>query len=318
MSKTYRPYEPDQALLVPPALTDWLPEGHLVYFLREAVGELDLSAITDVYEAEERGFPPYHPQMMGAVLLYAYCLGVTSSRKIARRLEEDVAFRVLAANNTRDFRTIAEFRKRHLAALAGLFVQVLRLCQEAGLVKLGHVALDGTRMKANASKHKAMSYERMGREESRLAAEVKALLEQAEDTDERQDAKYRRDKRGDELPAELAFREGRLKKIREAKAALEREAREEAKKREREAPESRAGHPGEQTPDAPARLPIPPRHRTLRRTSLTRRVASCWRRGRSRPSSRAITARLWSTDRARSLWPQTSPRKPMTRSRLFR
>lgn len=158
MSKTYRPYEPDQAFLLPPTLTDWLPEGHLVYFLREVVCDLDLSAITRVYEREERGFPPYHPQMMVAVLLYAYCLGVASSRKIARRLEEDVAFRVLAANNTPDFRTIAEFRKRHLVALAGLFVQVLRLCRKAGLVKLGHVALDGTKMKANASKHKAMSY----------------------------------------------------------------------------------------------------------------------------------------------------------------
>ena len=245
MSKTYRPYEPDQALLMPPALSDWLPEGHLVYFLREVVGELDLSPITDVYEAEERGFPPYHPQMMVAVLLYAYCLGVTSSRKIARRLEEDVAFRVLAANNTPDFRTIAEFRKRHLAALAGLFVQVLRLCQEAGLVNLGHVALDGTKLKANASKHKAMSYERMKREEARLAAEVKALLGQAEDTDEREDAQYGRDKRGDELPGELAFREGRLKRIREAKAALEREVREEAKKREREA------GPGSNSPQNP-------------------------------------------------------------------
>jgi transposase len=252
MAKTYRPYEPDQALLMPPALDDWLPEGHLVYFLRDVVRELDLSAIMTVYEAEERGFPPYHPQMMVAVLLYGYCLGVTSSRKIARRLEEDVAFRVLAANNTPDFRTIAEFRKRHLAALSGLFVQVLRLCQEAGLVNLGHVALDGTKLKANASKHKAMSYERMEREEARLAAEVEALLGQAEETDEREDAKYGRDKRGDEIPRELAFRESRLKKIQEAKAALEREVREEAKKRERE-----AGPEANPPQDPPAKVAHP-------------------------------------------------------------
>lgn len=258
MSKTYRPYDPDQAFLLPPALTDWLPESHLVYFLREVVSGLDLSAIMTVYEEEERGFPPYHPQMMVAVLLYAYCLGVTSSRKIARRLEEDVAFRVLAANNTPDFRTIAEFRKRHLVALAGLFVQVLRLCQKAGLVKLGHVALDGTKMKANASKHKAMSYERMNKEEARLAAEVEALLRRAEATDEREDAEYGRDKRGDELPGELAFREGRLKRIREAKAALEREAREEAEAKKREIEARKAAGPRRGPPSkAPDPTPAP-------------------------------------------------------------
>lgn len=264
MSKTYRPYEPDQAFLLPPTLTDWLPEGHLVYFLREVVCDLDLSAITTVYEREERGFPPYHPQMMVAVLLYAYCLGVASSRKIARRLEEDVAFRVLAANNTPDFRTIAEFRKRHLVALTGLFVQVLRLCRKAGLVKLGHVALDGTKMKANASKHKAMSYARLQQEEARLAAEVELLLRQAEETDEREDAKHGRDKRGDELPEELAFRESRLKKIREAKAALEREAREvaEAKQRERSDREAQGPWRGRK-PSVPDSTPAPKAQRNF-------------------------------------------------------
>jgi len=258
MSKTYRPYDPDQAFLLPPALTDWLPGGHLVYFLREVVSDLDLSAIMAVYEEEERGYPPYHPQMMVAVLLYAYCLGVTSSRKIARRLEEDVAFRVLAANNTPDFRTIAEFRKRHLGALAGLFVQVLRLCQKVGLVKLGHVALDGTKMRANVSKHKAMSYGRMNKEEARLAAEVDALLRRAEATDEREDAEYGEDKRGDELPEELAFREGRLRKIREAKAALEREAREEAEAKEREIEARQAAGPRRgPPPKAPDPTPAP-------------------------------------------------------------
>jgi hypothetical protein len=166
--------------------------------------------------------------MMVKVLLYAYCIGVPSSRKIEKRLEEDIAFRVLAANNTPDFRTISDFRKDHLKALAALFVQVLKICQKAGLVKLGHVALDGTKIKANASKHKAMSYKRMKEEEARLEAEVRDLLGKAEVVDEEEDRTYGKNKRGDELPKELAFRESRLKKIREARAALEAEARIEA------------------------------------------------------------------------------------------
>jgi len=163
-------------------------------------------------------------------LLYAYCIGVPSSRKIALRLEEDIAFRVLAANNTPDFRTISAFRKDHLKALAGLFVQVLKLCRKAGLVKLGHVAIDGTKIQANASKHKAMSYKRMKEEESRLEAEVAALLKKAESVDAEEDRRYGKGKRGDELPKELAFRESRLKKIREAMQALEAEARQAAEK----------------------------------------------------------------------------------------
>jgi len=182
----------------------------------------------DRYAGEERGYPPYHPRMMVKVLLYAYCIGVPSSRKIAGRLEEDIAFRVLAANNTPDFRTISDFRREHLKALAGLFLQVLKLCQKAGLVKLGHVALDGTKIKANASKHKAMSYKRMKEEEARLEAEITALLKRAEATDEEEDRRYGKNKRGDELPKELAFRESRLKKIREAREALEAEAKQEA------------------------------------------------------------------------------------------
>jgi transposase len=236
MSKTYRPYEPDQILLLPPSVKDWLPSGHLAHFVSELVDEsLDLSAITKVYEREERGYPPYHPAMMTKVWLYAYSVGIPSSRKIEKHLMEDVAFRMLAANNTPNFRTISDFRKEHLAALDGLFLQVLKLCQKAGMVKLGHVALDGTKMKANASKHKAMSYDRMKKDEARLAAEVKEFLRRAEETDAREDAEYGPDKRGDELPAELAFREGRLKIIREAKEALEREAREEAEKKQAEA-----------------------------------------------------------------------------------
>ncbi len=240
MSKTYRPYDPDQMFLMPPSVKDWLPTGHLAHFVADLVESLDLSAITCVYEREDRGFPPYHPVMMVKVLLYAYCVGLPSSRKIERALVEDVALRYLAANNTPDFRTISDFRKRHLVALRGLFVQVLRLCQKAGMIKLGHVALDGTKMKANASKHKAMSYGRMNKEEARLEAEVDELLRRADEIDEAEDAEYGRDKRGDELPAELAHREGRLKKIKEAKEALEREAKAEAEAKKREAEDKRA------------------------------------------------------------------------------
>ncbi len=227
MSKTFRPYDPEQAFLMPASLQDWLPKGHLAYFISDVVDHLDLSAIMSRYE-EEKGYPPYHPGMMVKVLLYAYCIGAPSSRKIEKRLEEDIGFRVLSANNTPDFRTISDFRKDHLKALAALFLQVLKLCQKAGLVKLGHVSLDGTKMKANASKHKAMSYQRMKEEEARLEAEVQDLLRKAEAVDEEEDRRYGRNKRGDELPRELAFRESRLKKIRQARAALEAEARTEA------------------------------------------------------------------------------------------
>ena len=228
MSKTFRPYEPDQTFLMPASMRDWLPGEHLAYFISDVVDHLDLSAIMERYAGEERGYPPYHPAMMVKVLLYAYCIGVASSRKIEKRLCEDIAFRVLAANNTPDFRTISDFRKDHLKALAGLFLQVLKLCQKAGLVKLGHVALDGTKIRANASKHKAMSYKRMKEEEVRLEAEVAALLKKAEVVDEEEDRRYGRGKRGDELPKELAFRESRLQKIREARKALEEDAKQEA------------------------------------------------------------------------------------------
>ena len=227
MSKTFRPYEPDQDFLMPASMRDWLPSDHLAYFISDLVDQLDISAIMIRYQ-EEKGYPPYHPAMMVKVLLYAYCIGVPSSRKIEKRLCEDIAFRVLAANNTPDFRTISDFRKDHLKALAGLFLQVLKLCQKAGLVKLGHVALDGTKIKANASKHKAMSYKRMKEEEARLETEVAALMKKAEAVDEEEDCRYGKDKRGDELPKELAFRESRLKKIREAREALEEEAKREA------------------------------------------------------------------------------------------
>ena len=172
--------------------------------------------------------------MMVKVLLYGYCIGVASSRRIAQRLHEDIAFRVLAANNTPDFRTVSDFRKDHLGALSGLFLQVLGFCEQAGLVKLGHVALDGTKVRANASKHKAMSYKRMKEQEAQLTAEVAELLRRAQEVDEEEDRRYGQDRREDELPEELAFREGRLEKIREAMAALEVEAQAAAEQAEAE------------------------------------------------------------------------------------
>jgi|SRR5882672_109711 len=228
MSKQYRPYEPDQRLLLPPNLDEWLPEDHMARFVRDVVGELDLGEITRFYEREDRGYPPYHPRMMTQILFYAYVVGVPSSRKVERKLQEDVAFRFLAAGNQPDFRTIAEFRRRHLAPLSNLFVQVLRLCQEAGLVKLGHVSLDSTKVKANASKHKAMSYERMVKSEAQLEKEIRELLQNAQETDLAEDRQYGKNKRGDELPEELSRRVSRLEKIREAKAALEAKAKAEA------------------------------------------------------------------------------------------
>src|SRR5436309_11220128 len=230
MVKPFRPYDLDQRLLLPPDLREWLPDDHLALFVSDVVDGLDLSAILDTYESGDgRGQPPYHPAMMVKLLLYAYCVGKPSSRKIERATYEDVAFRVLAADQHPDHDTIAEFRQRHLPALARLFVQGLLLCQRAGLVTLGHVALDSTRIKANASKHKAMSYARMEESERELQRQVQELLDQAQQVDATEDARYGRDRRGDELPAELARRESRLKRIREAKRALEERAREQAK-----------------------------------------------------------------------------------------
>ena len=229
MAKTYRTYLPEQDLLLPPNLRDWLAEDHLAYFVSDVVDQLDLSAIESVYEKEERGQPPYHPQMMTKILLYGYCVGVFSSRRIEKKLGEDVGFRVLAAGNEPDFRTISDFRKQHLVALQGLFDQLLQVALQAGTMKLGRVVLDGSKVKANASKHKAMSYGRMEEDEKRLKEEVKRLLAEAEAADAEEDTRYGVDCRGDELPAELARRQTRLKRIREAKQALEERAREQAK-----------------------------------------------------------------------------------------
>jgi transposase len=228
MGKSYRPYYPDEELLLPPSLRDWLPERHLAYFVSDVVDNVDLSAMDAVYGSEKRGQPPYDPLMMTKVLVYGYCVGVFSSRRIERRLVEDIAFRVLAADNQPNFRTISDFRKIHLKTLEGLFEQVLKIALEAGAMKVGRVALDGTKVKANASKHKAMSYDRMQEKEKQLKAEVKRLLEQAAAADAEEDARYGKDRTGDELPTELERRETRLKKIKEAKRAVEERARQKA------------------------------------------------------------------------------------------
>jgi transposase len=224
MSKTFRAWDVDQGWLLPPSVHEFVPAGHVAHFIRDTVREtLDLSAILSRYD-EERGYPPYHPGMMVALLLYGYSRGVYSSRQLARACEERVDFMAVTGLNRPDFRTISEFRRRHLAALSALFLQVLLLCRQAGLVRLGHVAIDGTKLKANASRHKAMSYGRMKQSETRLAAEVAGWLGQAERADRAEDVAHGADQRGDEMPAWVADKQQRLEHIRAARAALEAEA----------------------------------------------------------------------------------------------
>lgn len=235
MAKTFREYSPDQLLLMSPSLREWLPAEHPVYFVGDLVETLDLTAIYASYD-EERGFPPYHPLLMAKLLLYGYTRGVRSARKLAQGCLEDVAFRILAAGQQPDFRTIAAFRARHLGALEGLFDQVLQLCRKAGLAKLGHVAVDGTKVRANASKHKAMSYARMKEEEQRRREQIRRWFKECAATDAAEDELYGPEKAGYELPEELKDPKRRLEKIREAKAALEAEAR----KKGKEEPEPKA------------------------------------------------------------------------------
>jgi transposase len=227
MPKGYRTYLPEQELLLPPSLREWLPENHLAYFVSDVVDQLDLSAIHAVYEKEKRGQPPYDPRLMTKLLVYGYCTGVFSSRRIQKRLQEDIPFKVLAAGNQPDFRTISDFRKIHIETLQNLFEQVLAMALECGAIQLGRVSLDGTKLKANASKHKAMSYGRMKEKQQQLKEEVKQLLEQAEAADQDEDRQYG-GQRGDELPEELQRRETRLAKIKEAKKVLEQRARDKA------------------------------------------------------------------------------------------
>ena len=221
MPTTFRPCRPEQSLLFPPSPRDWLPEGHLAFFIADTVATLDLRAFYEPYEGDGRRNQPFDPQMMVTVLVYAYATGTFSSRRIAQKLEEDVAYRLLAAGNFPAHRTIAEFRQQHLATFEALFVQVVRIARETGMVQLGTLAVDGSKVNANASKHKAMSYGRMRDEERRLREQIAALTAQADAVDAAEDAQHGADVRGDELPAELQRRETRLAKIAAAKARLE-------------------------------------------------------------------------------------------------
>lgn len=233
--KRYREWTPDQSYLLPPSPRDWLDDGHLVYFLIDLVRELDVSAIEDAIQAKDaRGERPYDPRMMVGLLLYAYCVGIFSSRRIERATYSDVAFRVLTGGAHPHFTCICTFRRKHLEALSGLFVQVLSLCRKAGLVKLGHVAIDGTKIQANASKHKAMSYERMLAAEKRLTTKIEELMKRAEGADQSDDERLGPEGRDDDLPDELKRQEQRLAVIRKAKAELEAEARKARAARRRE------------------------------------------------------------------------------------
>ena len=257
MSKSFRDWHVDQQLLLPPSVQDFVAEDHLARFVVSLVREeLELSAIYASYRGE-KGQPPYHPAMLTALLLYGYAVGVYSSRRLAKACRERVDFMAIVALDVPDFRTVSDFRKRHLPALQGLFVQVLKLCERAGLVKLGHVALDGTKVKANASKHKAMSYARMVAREQELEAEVKRWLAAAEAADAAEDRLYGADKRGDELPDWVADKQKRLAKIREAKAALEAEAKAAAEEKARAAAavEAKRRAEGRRKPGRPAKPP---------------------------------------------------------------
>lgn len=234
--KTYRTYNQNQMSLIPQTFEDLLRPDHVALFINDVIDELDISEIEYVYKTELRGYPPYHPRMMLKILIYGYCTGVRSSRKLAQKCEDEVAFRFLTGNNFPKFRAIANFRERHLTAFHKLFVDVLTICSDSGLVKLGHVSLDGTKIKANASKHKAMSYERMQKEIETLNQEIAALIAEAEEIDKSEDKKYGKNKRGDEIPKSLRRKEDRLKKIRKAKAALEERVAKEKKKKDDDAP----------------------------------------------------------------------------------
>ncbi len=242
MPKGYRTYLPEQDLLLPPSLRQWVAEDHLVYFVSDVVDQLDLSAMHAVYEKEKRGQPPYDPRLMTKLLVYGYCTGVFSSRRIQKRVQEDIPFKVLAAGNEPDFRTISDFRKIHIEILQNLFEQVLALALESGAIKLGRVALDGTKVKANASKHKAMSYSRMQEKQQQLKEEVQQLLEQAEAADKEEDGRYG-SKRGDELPEELRRRETRLAKIKAAQKVVEQRARDRAAEEGKSAQEAKRAKP---------------------------------------------------------------------------
>lgn len=250
MNYNFRSYNPNQLYLLPPSLDDWLPQDHLARFISETVDQMDLSTLIMAYRANGQGNAAYHPAMMVKVLLYAYCVGIPSSRKIEQALINDVAFRWLGVGNFPDFRTISEFRRKHLKALQGLFPQILLLCKTSGLVKAGVIALDGTKIKANASLSRNRTYEQLSKEETWIKEKVDALLKQAEKTDQKEDRLYG-DKRGDELPEELNSAQKRLAKIREVKEYLEEKARKQAAAKAEKIKESQTGRkkPGRKPKD---------------------------------------------------------------------
>ena len=262
MAKTFREWDPAQGWLLPPSVRDLVPEGHLAHFVRDTVRqEIDLEPILAAY-TEERGYPPYHPALMTALLLYGYCRGVYSSRAMARACEERVDFMAVTGRETPDFRTIAAFRRRHLAALRGIFVETVRVCRRAGLVTLGHVALDGTKVKANASKHKAMSYERMREQERRLKTEVQAWLDRAGAADVREDKEHGEERRGDEMPDWVKDKEQRRARIHAARVALETQAKEEAEREKEKRPPRDPSTPGRE-PAPPSETPDPKAQRNF-------------------------------------------------------
>jgi transposase len=254
MGTTFRRYTPEQSLLLPPSPRDWLPEGHLAYFISDTVDNLDLSAFYEPYEGDGRRNRPFEPRMMVKVLLYGYATGTFSSRRLAKKLHEDVAFRFLSGESFPAHRTIADFRKQHLASFQALFVEVVRITKEVGLVKLGTVAIDGTKVKASASKHKAMSYGRMQQEEQRLRSEIEEFTTRASQVDAEEDAVLGTENSGDEIPEELQRREQRLQKIREAMERLKsRQAQEDQEAGRKPAAKSRSkrayGEPPEKKQD---------------------------------------------------------------------
>lgn len=241
MSKTFRPWNVDQSMLLPPSIGEFVPPNHPAHMIREFVREeLDLSDILNEY-SEERGCPPYHPVMMVAVLLYALTQGVYSSRKIARACEERLDFKAVGAMNCPDFRTISKFRARHLEALSKLFNQVLTLCKKAGLVSLGHVALDGTKLKANASYYKGKNYKNITEEEAKLGSDIDEWFKKGLEIDAAEDKEFGDDKRGDELPAWITNKEERRKRLKEAREQLEKEDKDAKAKREKEEKEGKKG-----------------------------------------------------------------------------
>ena len=325
--RTFKPYQPDQLYLLPPALRDWLPEGHLALFLSDVVDTLELGPIFDDYEqGDGRGQPPYHPAMMVKLLIYGYCMGKPSSRKLERASYEEVAYRVLCAEQHPDHDSIAEFRKRHLKALAGLFVQVLRLCQRAGLVKLGHVALDGTKVKANASKHKAMSYERMCKAEQELELEVKRLLELAEKVDGAEDQEfgesagmsYRRSWRGERAGLPRFAKRRRSWKRRRASAPSRLRPR---RKQRLKSDGSRKQQTGKKAKGREPKINDPeqsvPRSRKHSET-LPIADSRIMKDGATGGFVQGYNAKRWSIAMPRSSWRRRSRNRPMTSSSWWR